>query len=39
MGIGIWYEMFISDPAAFLFKNIDPAARWRPTSATPPSAA
>ena len=24
MGIGIWYEMFISDPAAYLFKNIDP---------------
>ncbi|MBM4149621.1 MAG: SPFH/Band 7/PHB domain protein [Lentisphaerae bacterium] len=24
MGIGIWYEMFISDPVAFLFKNIDP---------------
>jgi regulator of protease activity HflC (stomatin/prohibitin superfamily) len=24
MGIGIWYEMFISDPVAFLFKNADP---------------
>ena len=24
MGIGIWYEMFISDPVAYLFKNIDP---------------
>src|SRR6266852_2547875 len=24
MGIGIWYEMFISDPVAFLFKNTDP---------------
>lgn len=24
MGIGIWYEMFISDPVSFLFKNIDP---------------
>lgn len=24
MGIGIWYEMFISDPLAFLFKNADP---------------
>jgi len=24
MGIGIWYEMFISDPTAYLFKNIDP---------------
>ncbi len=24
MGIGIWYEMFISDPLSFLFKNTDP---------------
>ena len=24
MGIGIWYEMFISDPVAILFKNTDP---------------
>ncbi len=24
MGIGIWYEMYISDPVAFLFKNTDP---------------
>ncbi|MBI4701562.1 MAG: SPFH/Band 7/PHB domain protein [Deltaproteobacteria bacterium] len=24
MGIGIWYEMFVSDPLAFLFKNADP---------------
>jgi regulator of protease activity HflC (stomatin/prohibitin superfamily) len=24
MGIGMWYEMFISDPVAFLFKNTDP---------------
>jgi len=24
MGLGIWYEMFISDPVAFLFKNADP---------------
>jgi regulator of protease activity HflC (stomatin/prohibitin superfamily) len=24
MGIGIWYEMFINDPVAYLFKNIDP---------------
>ena len=24
MGIGIWYEMYISDPVAYLFKNIDP---------------
>jgi regulator of protease activity HflC (stomatin/prohibitin superfamily) len=24
MGIGIWFEMFISDPVAYLFKNTDP---------------
>ncbi|MBK9036075.1 MAG: SPFH domain-containing protein [Myxococcales bacterium] len=24
MGIGVWYEMFISDPVAYLFKNQDP---------------
>lgn len=24
MGIGIWYEMFVSDPVSFLFKNADP---------------
>ena len=24
MGIGIWYEMYISDPLAYLFKNADP---------------
>ena len=24
MGIGIWYEMYISDPVAYMFKNADP---------------
>lgn len=24
MGIGIWYEMFVNDPVAYLFKNSDP---------------
>jgi regulator of protease activity HflC (stomatin/prohibitin superfamily) len=24
MGIGIWHEMFISDPVAYLFRNADP---------------
>ena len=24
MGMGIWYEMFISDPVSYLFKNADP---------------
>jgi regulator of protease activity HflC (stomatin/prohibitin superfamily) len=25
MGIGVWYEMHISDPVAYLFKNTDPS--------------
>jgi regulator of protease activity HflC (stomatin/prohibitin superfamily) len=25
MGIGVWYEMNISDPVAYLFKNTDPS--------------
>ncbi len=24
MGIGIWYEMFVSDPVAYLFRNANP---------------
>lgn len=24
MGIGVWYEMKVSDPVAYLFKNVDP---------------
>jgi regulator of protease activity HflC (stomatin/prohibitin superfamily) len=24
MGVGIWYEMYISDPVSYLFKNVDP---------------
>ena len=24
MGIGIWYEMYISNPISYLFKNADP---------------
>jgi regulator of protease activity HflC (stomatin/prohibitin superfamily) len=24
MGIGIWYEMYVSNPVDFLFKNVDP---------------
>jgi regulator of protease activity HflC (stomatin/prohibitin superfamily) len=24
MGIGVWYEMVVSDPVAYLFKNADP---------------
>jgi regulator of protease activity HflC (stomatin/prohibitin superfamily) len=29
MGIGIWYEMFISDPVAYLFRNADPRGSLR----------
>jgi regulator of protease activity HflC (stomatin/prohibitin superfamily) len=29
MGIGIWYEMFVSDPIAYLFKNTDPRGSLR----------
>ncbi len=24
MGIGVWYEMYVSDPTSYLFKNADP---------------
>ena len=24
MGIGVWYEMYVNDPVAFLFRNADP---------------
>jgi regulator of protease activity HflC (stomatin/prohibitin superfamily) len=29
MGIGIWYEMWISDPFAYLFRNTDPRGSLR----------
>lgn len=29
MGIGIWYEMALSDPESFLFKNTDPRGSLR----------
>ncbi len=29
MGIGIWYEMYISDPVNYLFKNTDPRGSLR----------
>jgi len=29
MGIGVWYEMVISDPVAFLYKNADPVGSLR----------
>ena len=32
MGIGIWHEMFISDPVAYMFKNTDPRGSLSATS-------
>ncbi len=29
MGIGIWYEMWITDPVSYLFKNTDPRGSLR----------
>ena len=29
MGIGVWYEMFVSDPVAYLFNNMDPRGSLR----------
>ncbi len=29
MGIGVWYEMYISDPVSYLFKNTDPRGSLR----------
>jgi hypothetical protein len=29
MGIGVWYENYISDPTAYLFKNQDPEGSLR----------
>lgn len=29
MGIGVWYEMYVNDPIAYLFKNADPRGSLR----------
>jgi regulator of protease activity HflC (stomatin/prohibitin superfamily) len=29
MGIGVWYEMYVSDPLHYLYKNADPAGSLR----------
>lgn len=34
MGVGIWYEMFVKNPAAFLFQNSDPDGSLRANVAT-----
>ena len=34
MGVGIWYEMYVKNPAAYLFQNSDPAGSLRANVAT-----
>jgi regulator of protease activity HflC (stomatin/prohibitin superfamily) len=34
MGVGIWYEMLVHDPAAYLFQNSDPNGSLRANVAT-----
>jgi regulator of protease activity HflC (stomatin/prohibitin superfamily) len=34
MGVGIWYEMFVNNPAAYLFQNSDPAGSLRANVST-----
>jgi regulator of protease activity HflC (stomatin/prohibitin superfamily) len=29
MGIGVWYEMYVTDPIAYLYKNADPGGSLR----------
>jgi regulator of protease activity HflC (stomatin/prohibitin superfamily) len=29
MGVGVWYEMYVSDPVAYLYKNADPRGSLR----------
>ncbi len=29
MGVGVWYEMWVSDPVSYLFKNTDPRGSLR----------
>jgi regulator of protease activity HflC (stomatin/prohibitin superfamily) len=34
MGVGIWFEMFVNDPKAFLFRNSDPLGSLKANVAT-----
>lgn len=34
MGVGIWFEMFVKDPEAYLFKNSDPIGSLKANVAT-----
>jgi regulator of protease activity HflC (stomatin/prohibitin superfamily) len=29
MGVGVWYEMYVGDPVAYLFRNMDPRGSLR----------
>src|SRR5947209_7507530 len=34
MGVGVWFEMYVNDPAAFLFRNSDPMGSLKANVAT-----
>ena len=34
MGVGVWFEMFVNDPTAFLFRNSDPMGSLKANVAT-----
>ncbi len=34
MGVGVWFEMFVNDPAAYLFRNSDPMGSLKANVAT-----
>ncbi|MBL9172972.1 MAG: SPFH/Band 7/PHB domain protein [Verrucomicrobiales bacterium] len=34
MGVGVWFEMFVNDPGAFLFRNSDPMGSLKANVAT-----
>lgn len=34
MGVGVWFEMFVNDPEAFLFRNSDPMGSLKANVAT-----
>ena len=34
MGVGVWFEMFVNDPKAFLFRNSDPMGSLKANVAT-----
>ena len=35
MGVGIWYEMQVNDPVAYLFANTNPEGSLQATSPAP----